>query len=666
MADETCNVQRLKSLGLNTYDKIKADPRYSKCAANIYPLTGKIGNVRTTKKVLGEGTYGRVNLEEVEKKGLVAAKYFTSDETLCENSTEIATLQYLKGLPNVAQLIRVVSKPAGAAARAPNLSFPAAIMGKAVGAVSDRTLYTSWNDLYSTIKQVLKGYYTLYTQGIAHRDTKPANMLITATKEVWITDFGMARYIGEDMSYPDDIYTGSYYYAAPELLLRRELNKHEEVDFFISDAWAVGASIYEILTGQFLYSGATKHDIIDHIFRVKGTPIASDGDIYTLYLEYKAAKQYNDIFPRDVNALKWRIENRAAFKPADPTVLQGIIEIVSGLLTYDPTKRMTIAEALQKPVMGGKLPDLPAPKSLVPFYLKTGPLPEDLSSGMLDILFDWLLEVVHYARYELSPTSKGIVMDRAGAYTMMFLYKYRENPYMKRANLQLVASVALHLAVCFFDVSYDATIVPDDIIDVTSKSYTKPEIMECIKMFMLADIPLFGPTFLDTILSTLPELTDEQSQTISLLNYICYQKNLFPATEADLTKLSDVILEFAAEVSKFGSFDFIQKKYKTGAGNKTKPKVAAFAAAVRAKYAATPAVTPAAEEEEEEEDEEEEANAVSNAKMVRSTASAAPKPKPGSFVTVAAINLPSEGGRRRRRTRRNPKKNRSTRRHKKQ
>jgi len=210
---------------------------------------------------------------------------------------------------------------------------------------------------------------------------------------------------------------------------------------------------------------------------------------------------------------------------------------------------------------------------------------------------------------------------------------------MKQSKLQLVACVAVHLAVCFFDSGITGRFNPAQIKWMTLKVYDEADVMECIRMYLVAEIPFFGTTLLDIILDSLPKdapLPSDKFETYCLLNYICYQKSLFPETQGDLSKLSDVILEFANIRDKFGTRFYLTTKFKTGAMDKTAPKVTAFAQAVKDRYDSV------------------DANASSNANLSNENEAAsvvpveAPKPATGvTYVPVPAINFPSRGGKRR-------------------
>lgn len=74
-----------------------------------------------------------------------------------------------------------------------------------------------------------------------HRDIKPANILITVQGEVKLVDFGLAEILSTN-AYAGG--AGTYAYMAPEDFAEEDRSDHQ------SDIWAVGVTLFEMLTGQ--------------------------------------------------------------------------------------------------------------------------------------------------------------------------------------------------------------------------------------------------------------------------------------------------------------------------------------------------------------------------------------------------------------------------------
>jgi serine/threonine protein kinase/Flp pilus assembly protein TadD len=85
-----------------------------------------------------------------------------------------------------------------------------------------------------------------HRQGIVHRDLKPANILMTSTGEPKISDFGLAKTLEEDSGLTrTESILGSPNYMAPEQADGRAKEVGRSADIY-----ALGANLYELLTGR--------------------------------------------------------------------------------------------------------------------------------------------------------------------------------------------------------------------------------------------------------------------------------------------------------------------------------------------------------------------------------------------------------------------------------
>ncbi|MFC6013326.1 serine/threonine-protein kinase [Nocardia lasii] len=97
------------------------------------------------------------------------------------------------------------------------------------------------------VAEAAEGLDYAHRQGLLHRDIKPANLLIAraddGTDEVLVTDFGIARSMGETTSLTSaGSVLGTLAYAAPEQLEGDPLSVR-------TDVYALGGTLYELLTG---------------------------------------------------------------------------------------------------------------------------------------------------------------------------------------------------------------------------------------------------------------------------------------------------------------------------------------------------------------------------------------------------------------------------------
>jgi serine/threonine-protein kinase len=92
-----------------------------------------------------------------------------------------------------------------------------------------------------------------HARGIVHRDLKPPNLFLTHDGVLKVLDFGIARLLddtGSSNATATGTMMGTPAFMAPE----QALAKASEVDGR-TDLWAVGASMFTLLTGEFVHTG---------------------------------------------------------------------------------------------------------------------------------------------------------------------------------------------------------------------------------------------------------------------------------------------------------------------------------------------------------------------------------------------------------------------------
>ena len=121
------------------------------------------------------------------------------------------------------------------------------------GSVSSKIGQLSEKELWVFVRDVASGLAYLHGQNppIIHQDIKPDNILISRTGDYLITDFGISRQVRNTLrrSARSASVAGAPAYMGPE---RYSSNP---MPVKASDIWSLGATIYELATGELPFCG---------------------------------------------------------------------------------------------------------------------------------------------------------------------------------------------------------------------------------------------------------------------------------------------------------------------------------------------------------------------------------------------------------------------------
>jgi tRNA A-37 threonylcarbamoyl transferase component Bud32 len=146
------------------------------------------------------------------------------------------------------------------------------------------------------ILELARAMHHAHKQGIIHRDLKPANVLLTESGVAKIADFGLAKRLDADLSHTQTgAVLGSPSYMAPE-----QAEGKVRAIGPATDIYALGAVLYELLTGRPPFVGLSLLDTIDQVRSHDPVPPQTlqpkvPGDLATICLkclEKKPAMRY--------------------------------------------------------------------------------------------------------------------------------------------------------------------------------------------------------------------------------------------------------------------------------------------------------------------------------------------------------------------------------------
>lgn len=108
----------------------------------------------------------------------------------------------------------------------------------------------------------------IHGQGIIHRDIKPNNVKISAAGEVKLLDFGIAKAGTSPGLTAAGNVVGTLQYLSPEQLKGQAADAR-------SDIWALGALLYEMVTGAAPFAAPTLGELYDKISKAAYTPASA-------------------------------------------------------------------------------------------------------------------------------------------------------------------------------------------------------------------------------------------------------------------------------------------------------------------------------------------------------------------------------------------------------
>jgi len=119
--------------------------------------------------------------------------------------------------------------------------------------------------------QVLDAVEHAHSLDILHRDLKPANIMLTST-HVKVTDFGIARALGQARMTREGSIVGTLEYLAPERIRGQEADMR-------SDLYSVGVVLYEMLSGRLPFERNTDYELMRAQLEEPPPPFSSLGQV---------------------------------------------------------------------------------------------------------------------------------------------------------------------------------------------------------------------------------------------------------------------------------------------------------------------------------------------------------------------------------------------------
>lgn len=186
------------------------------------------------------------------------------------------------------------------------------------------------------MESVLEGLDAAHRAGIIHRDIKPENILLSNEGHIKLSDFGLARTVGNQTEAKDVL--GTVGYMAPELVTGGSATK-------ATDVYACGIMLYEMLTGQRPYLGEQSMQVAyQHANSRVSSPSLINPDIpqYLDRIVLRATEPDPKNRPADARALLHEFKNVDSFPEDNRTRIISPVnganqatEILDGVIKND-------------------------------------------------------------------------------------------------------------------------------------------------------------------------------------------------------------------------------------------------------------------------------------------------------------------------------------------
>lgn len=195
----------------------------------------------------------------------------------------------------------------------------------------DKTISYTAADVKAWANMLCQAVWWLHENFVLHRDIKSNNIIIAADNSLKLADFGLARSFANpdaDMSY--NVITR--YYRPPELFLG---SSHYGG---CVDMWSVGCVVAELAFRDFFLPSESDLAHLAVLTEVFGVPTEQDWPGLSQLRFWK--EQLESMPPKRPQPLSW-------WKGRLGMIGDSGIDLVRGLLTMNPAKRLTAKQALE-------------------------------------------------------------------------------------------------------------------------------------------------------------------------------------------------------------------------------------------------------------------------------------------------------------------------------
>ncbi len=188
-------------------------------------------------------------------------------------------------------------------------------------------------DILSIVAQVAEALSAAHQSGIIHRDVKPDNIMVRGDGYVKVLDFGLVKLTeaAGSMSSPNPAYTqagatmGTLAYMSPEQATGETIDQR-------TDIWSLGVVLYELVTKQKPFQGATRQSTVNAILSGEATAVTNSDPNLPIELDLvldKALEKDREL--RYQTASDFRADVRRLLRAIDSAPSSSHQRVIAGL-----------------------------------------------------------------------------------------------------------------------------------------------------------------------------------------------------------------------------------------------------------------------------------------------------------------------------------------------
>ena len=197
--------------------------------------------------------------------------------------------------------------------------------------IFDAVVEAGYASEHTHFTQILSGLRHMHRLGVAHRDIKLDNIMLSQGGEACLIDFNLSDVVPPGGSSLSTELKGTRSYAAPEVLAA---GPGRPYDMFKADVWSLGVTLFGMSTGLFPVDTATPADKCYRVLQAAQQANPKRCIVAALFNKTQASPQY-------------QADPQAFARLAALTSNADLADLLNRMLRIDPAKRMSLEEVSQ-------------------------------------------------------------------------------------------------------------------------------------------------------------------------------------------------------------------------------------------------------------------------------------------------------------------------------